>query len=90
MKVTQAGLYVVIGAISDVTIVYHTDTEDYRVNVYLHPEFSENSPNIGTELQGVCGTVRTWVDLGRAYSFVRNLGWLNPIVLETIEIIEEP
>ncbi len=89
MKVTHAGLYVVIGAISDVTIVYHPDTEDYRVNFFIHPDFSGNLPNCGPELQGVCGTVRTWVDLGRAYSFVRNLGWMNPIVLETIEILEE-
>lgn len=90
MKITHAGLYLVIGAINEVTIVYNPETVDYRVHFFIDPNYTEKIIATNSLLEDIGGSVRAWTELGRAYAFVRNLGWTDPITLETIEIVEEP
>lgn len=85
MKITQAGLYVVIGAIQEVVILYRLSTDAYEVHFFIHTDFIEKLPASTSALESISGSVRSWVDLGRAYSFVRNLGWKNAISVERVE-----
>lgn len=85
MKITQAGLYVVIGAISDVSIIYKSSSAIYEVHFFLHSEYSGKLSVSSSALKSVCGTVRAWDDLGRAYAYVRSLGWKQLVTVSTVE-----
>lgn len=85
MKITQAGLYVVIGAISDVSIIYKSSTDIYEVHFFIHSDYSGKLSATDSALESICGTVRIWDDLGLAYGYVRSLGWKQLVTVAKVD-----
>ncbi len=85
MKITQARRYVIIGAISDVSIVYRASSSVYEVHFFIHSDYPGKISASGTALKSICGTVKVWDDLAEAYAYVRSLGWNQLITVSTID-----
>lgn len=85
MKITQAGRYVIIGAISDVSIIYKASCSVYEVHFFVHSDYSGKLSATGSALKSICGTVRVWDDLDQAYAYVRSLGWKKLVTVSTID-----
>jgi hypothetical protein len=85
MKITQARRYVIIGAISDVSIIYRASSSVYEVHFFIHSDYPGKLSASGTTLTDICGTLKAWPDLGQAYAYVRSLGWKQLITVSTID-----
>ncbi|MGY6274589.1 hypothetical protein [Methylomonas sp. MgM2] len=85
MKVTQVRLYMIIGAISDVSIVHRTSSSAYEAHFFVHSDSSNKLSGRDPILRSIDGTARTWDSLGEVYSFVRGLGWKQIITVANVE-----
>lgn len=85
MKITQAGLYLKIGAISDVSIMYKVSSSVYEAHFFINSDYAGKLSASGSALKSICGTVLAWDDLDQAYAYVRSLGWKQIIMVSTID-----
>jgi hypothetical protein len=85
MKITQVRRYVIIDAISDVSIMYKASSSVFEVHFFIHSDHVGKLSSTGSALKSIYGNERVWNDIGQAYAYVRNLGWKQLVTVCTVD-----